>query len=197
VFIAWLLLLLLIGIWAGLEATPWNPRPSVVRAFFNDASARSVAILILAPVGLLGVSCANMVTGMWPSLLGRKWLANSAGIVVMLFVSLAGICGYWIYKHPEYLGTLQALVPWLLSCLLVLKIVLAAWNVRELLQRGLVSPSAVFAGIVGLLGISATLIILCLCFVDLTITLGLAMILSVPFSRIAFAVLALHWNRHR
>jgi hypothetical protein len=197
VVVAWVMLLLMIGIWAGLEASPLNPSPSVVRAFFQDATAREFAILILAPIGLLAVSCANMVTGMWPSLLGRKWLANSAGIGVMVVISLASICGYWIYGHREYWGTLQAFVPWLLAFLLGIKSVLAAWNVRELLQRDLVSRGSMLAGLVGLVGISATLMMVCMCFAELTVTLALAMILSVPFSRIALAVLALHWNRHR
>jgi hypothetical protein len=194
---SWGLLMVLFAMWALMEASSLNPDESVVRKVASNGSVRDFAALALLLVGLLAMSCRNQVIGMWCSFAGRKWVSNTAVGFGMLATGLIGLAGYWGYYHREYLPKLLAYVPWLLGALLLVKLTVAAWLLREVDRRRLATRAEI-RNLVGLwIAAYLGLLLVAYCFVPLTFSLAAGIALALPWVRIAAAPLALHWNRHR
>jgi hypothetical protein len=195
--IAWSLLLLLVSIWATVEASQLNPNQSIVRAAFAQASLRDCVAFALIAVGMLAYASRNLVIGMWVSLAGRKVLAMAIGFLCMLLFAVAGLAGHWLYHHREYVPDVLTYLPWLFGALLLVRLALASWVVHELRRRALASPKAiwrVFGIWAALCGVLATITY---CFVNLTPLTAMGIMMAVPIVRIVAAPLCLHWNRHR
>jgi hypothetical protein len=189
----WMILLVMFLVWAITEASPLNPNESVVLATLRQLQFRDAAVFVSIACGLLVISCRSLVVGMWPGLLGNKWIANATGFVIVGVIILVST----VYLHQEYLPQLLRCVPWLIGGLLIAKFAATAWCLAELNRRQLVTARSKWIG----LGIwaAACLVLAAVvsCFEHLTPMLIAAIVLAVPLTRIVFAPLALHWNRHR
>jgi hypothetical protein len=194
---SWSWFVILFLTWAAVEASSLNPNQSLVRTSLAQATLRDFSIFGLALLGLLAMSCRDLVVGMWTTLLGRKWFTIAIGFAFMALFGLAGFAGQWFYRHREYLPTLLTYLPWLLAVLLLLKLVLSGWIIRELHRRHLASRKSIRDALAVWATACAVLVAIVYCFVTVTPTIALGVVLSVPLARIAAAPLALHFNRHR
>jgi hypothetical protein len=161
-----------------------------------EVAALSLVILI----GLWALTWRQLVNGLWISLTGRAWFnAASMGLGFGLLVALCYLGG-WLYRHPEALGTVWALLPWLAGSAVLLKFGVAGWAVRALSRRGLVAARTLahLAG-VWLLAAGGLLALLCWLVPGHVPRHWIAcgVILVLPLARVALAPLALAWNRHR
>ena len=194
---AWCQLMALLALWAIVEASPWNPRESVVRSALAGATPWEVAVCIAAPLVLLMMSWRGLVVGMWPSLVGRKWFAVTMGVLAMAITALAGGVGYWTYSHRQWWPDLLKYVPWLLAAIVAIKLITAASIFRALTDGEILPPRTIafwlavwVSGCIGLIAVAS-------CFVELTPMLAASIVLAVPLARIAAAPMALYFNRHR
>ena len=78
---------------------------------------------------------------MWPTLTGRKSVANGIAFASWALLVVAAIVGSWIYRHPEVQPWLVSVVPWMLGVLLLLKLGAAAAAGFWLHKLGLVEFS--------------------------------------------------------
>jgi hypothetical protein len=195
--VAWILLLVLLTIWAIVEASQLNPNQSIVHGALAQASTRNVAAFVLVTLGLFAMAWRDLVVGMWVSLAGRKWLPIAFGILSMVLFAMACFAGNWLYRHGEYLPKLLTYLPWLLGMLLLLKLAVATWTIRELQRLGLTSPAVIRNSLLVWTAVGVCLLALAACFVHVTPTVAIGILLAVPLVRIAGAPLALRWNRHR
>lgn len=158
-------------------------------------------LLLLAAVLPVLLTWKGLVESLWIGLTGRPWLLNA---IALGFAALFG-CGIlsslWASLHPELHPFLLSLVPWLIGFLLTLKLLIAAWVLHGLLRSRLVTPQAagLMVGVWALVALPLCLLVLWLVpgqFMSLKSILA-TVVLSIPFSRVAGAPLALDWNRHR
>src|SRR5207302_4733586 len=91
VMAAWAVTFGLFGVWAALEASPLNAHKSIVRTALAEATPRTIAMFLSALVGIIALSWRNMVSGMWPTLMGRKQLSFAIGFAFMAAYSLVGV----------------------------------------------------------------------------------------------------------
>jgi hypothetical protein len=194
---AWILLLVLVSIWAIVEASQLNPNQSLVRGALAQASARHRVAFVLIALGLFTMAWRDLVIGMWVTLTGRKWLPIAFGLLSMVLFAIACLVGHWLYHHREYIPQLQTYLPWLLGTLLLLKLALAGWMIRKLQRLGLASPEVIRNSLLTWMAVGVFLMALTACFVPVTPTLAIGICLAVPLVRIAAAPIALRWNRHR
>jgi hypothetical protein len=194
---AWGIMITVFGVWGIVEASPLNPRESLVRAAFADASLREVLIFVAALLGLLAMAWRDIVIGIWISLTGHKWLGICLGVFSMLFFGLAVIAGQWIYRHPEVHPRLIAWLPWLVGFIVSLRIAAAAWGFIALHKARLISPRILAVWLAGWLAVWAGLLAALSFAVTLSPMLMAGIFLVLPLTRLAIAPLALHWNRHR
>jgi hypothetical protein len=196
-FFGWCWFLVLLLTWAAVEASPLNPNESIVRSALAGATLRDIAILGLSLFGLLALSCRDLAIGMWTTLMGRKWIATAIGFTCMILFGIAAVAGQWFYRHREYLPDLLTYLPWLLGMLMFVKLGTAAWLLRILERRGLTSGKTIQKSLVAWSAACAVLIAISFCFINITPTIVLSIVMAVPLVRVAAASLALDWNRHR
>jgi hypothetical protein len=197
VIAAWTITLGLFAAWAVVEASPLNSHPSIIRAIWAEATPRTAAIVVFVLIGILAVTWRNIVSGMWPTLLGRKYLANGIGFAFMGILALIGMAGTWVYKHPAFHAFFWHGLPWLLGAEVVFKLIVAVCLGVALQQRGLMSPTAVGLFAAGWLVLAGTIVGVLSLFVTPTWMMAAIVVLMVPFPSLAVAPLALDWNRHR
>jgi hypothetical protein len=195
--VTWGISLIMFVIWAVVDVSPLNPRDSMIRAAWAQATPRAVAVLVAILIGLLAITGRNILVGMWIGLIGRKSVSTAVVLGGMFMFGCAVLAGVWIFRHPEIQGYLLASLPWILSCLLAAKsfsamavgIALYKWDI--LTAKGLSTLGLAWLLLAGLIfGIAC-------CFVSPTWTLAAGLAWFVPFSRLSVMPLALHWNRHR
>jgi hypothetical protein len=195
--ICWAIISVFLAVWALVETSSLNTKESVVRAAYGSLTPRHVAIAVAGVVGLVAVTWRVIVTGMWPTLAGRKLISNGIAIASWGLLVVAAIVGSWVYRHPEIQTRLISGLPWVLGAMLVLKLSAAAGAMNWLRRLGLVEPRILAKSLA------------VWCFVVVGLFFGLSqvaspswllaacVVLSVPLARIAVAPLALHLNRHR
>jgi hypothetical protein len=193
----WIVTIGLFAIWAMLETSSLNSHPSIVRAALAEASPRTVAIFFAALIGLVALTWRNTVSGMWPTLMGRRRLSNVIGFIFLVACSVVGVIGAWIYIRPSYHELFWAILPWLIGFLIALKFGAATILSFAVLKRGLISPT-----MMKLLAVGWVLLAGCLLggvsrMVPPTWTLAAIIVMSPPFPSLAAMPLALDWNRHR
>jgi hypothetical protein len=191
------ILLLLFAIWAAVESSPLNPRDSAVRVAFARLTWRKAAIAGIGLFGLAAITWRGIAIGLWPSLTGRKWISLSIGVFFTGATTLAIIAGSWIYRRPEVQSDLMAALPWLLGILVGAKACIAAATGRVLAKHRLMETRSLTFLLVGWATCVAAILAGVLNFAPLSWPIVAGTILLVPFSRLAIAPAALHWNRHR
>jgi hypothetical protein len=197
VIATWMVTIALFSIWAMLEMSSLNSHPSIVRAILAEATPRNVAMFLAALLGLIALTWRNTVSGMWPTLLGRRRLSVAIGFAFLAAYSLVGIVGAWIYIHPSFHGLFWAVLPWFVGSLVALKVVVAIVLSSALEKRGLISIKVMI-----LAAIAWVLVVGCLIggaslVVPPTWALTAIVAMSLPFPSLAAMPLALDWNRHR
>jgi hypothetical protein len=197
VIAGWMIVGLLNVVWALVEISPLNVNESLVRAAWENLTLRGATIAVCSSVAIVAITWRLVVIGMWPSLSGRKAVLVTIYVASLGWLVLAGIVGRWIYQHPEVHPRLLGLVPYMVAVLLAAKIAVSAWAICRLHQLRLITLPATTKLLAGW------------CAVFIAILAGLSQLVSpnwlmagcvslmVPLARIAFAPLALHWNRHR
>lgn len=193
----WAIMLGMVVFWAVLEASPLNPRESIVRAALTHATPQGVAILCAIFLGLAAIMYRNILVAMWPGLVGRKWVTFAVATFCVFLLVGAVFGGLWIYHNPVARRFVPALVPWIVGYLLIEKLAgamgvgfaLKRWNIFSTNQLAIVYASwLLLAGLI--LGL------IC-CFTSPTWMIAAGVVLALPLSRVAIFPLALHWNRHR
>jgi hypothetical protein len=194
---SWLITLTLFTIWAIVESSSLNPHRSVIRAILAEATPRGVLIAVLVVVTVVAMTWRNIVSGMWPTLLGRKNLANAIGFAFLGVFSLMGVAGVWVYQHPDYRELFWRILPWFVASELALKIAVAVWLSVALHRREFVSATAMQMLAAGWVLLVACIVGVISMYVTPTWTLAALVALMVPFTSLLSAPLALDWNRHR
>jgi hypothetical protein len=195
---SWGIMLILLAMWAALDASPLNRHESLVRAAWAQATPRSIAAAVLCCVGLLLLIWRGMVMSFWIALAGRKWFSTMVGVSLPLavFLCLPG-AAFWIFRQPELRERIVALAPWIVSIMAVIKLCAASIIGLFLRRLGLLSLRALMVAFAVWVVVAGYLLAAIGWFVPLTPLLAAAVILFVPLTRLAAAPLTLHWNRHR
>jgi hypothetical protein len=191
------ILLTLLAIWAAIEISPLNPRDSAVRAAVGELNWRKAATAGLSVFALCAITWRGIAIGLWPSLTGRKWISVAIGVFFTGAMTLAIIAGSWIYQNPAIQSDCLTVLPWMLGVLAGAKVGAACGAIRFLLDGRLTKPRTLALGLA--VWVACVLLILAVvrCFVDLNWPVVAGATLLVPFTRLAIASAALHWNRHR
>jgi hypothetical protein len=197
VLISSAMLLALVTLWALVETSSWNPRESVVRSAIANATPRTIALAILAPIAVYSLSCREMSTAMWSALTGRKWVPIGLGILMMILLSIGGTIGFWIYRRPQYHSQVMDWTPALVGVLLILRFGVAARIFQAIDKLKLVPRRAMFQWLAAWAAGCVILFLLVWCFMTPTFLIAAMVLFLVPMTRLAAAPLALHYNRHR
>jgi hypothetical protein len=197
VIATWIVTIALFAIWAMLETSSLNSHPSTVRAIWADATPRTVATFLAALLGLIALTWRNTVSGMWPTLFGRRRLSIAIGFAFLAAYSLVGIVGAWIYTHPALNRLFWAVLPWFVSFLVALKVGVATLLSLAMQKRGLISTKTMNLAAIGWVLLAACLIGGASLLAWPTWTLAAIVVMSLPFPSLAAMPLALEWNRHR
>lgn len=194
---AWTVVLVLFAFWAFVEASPLNARESLVRAQLAQASPRTIAIFFAILLGLVAMTWRNIVTGMWPTLMGRKQLAQIFATGFLVIYITVGLTGSWIYQHPHVHAEFYAVLPWLVATALALKFCAAVAVSFALRTCRLIPTTTINMLAVGWLLLAASIIGGTSVIVPPSWSLVATVFMLVPFASVAAAPLALHRNRHR
>jgi hypothetical protein len=193
----WAIVLLLFVVWAALEASSLNQHESLMRALLGQSTPRSIAATLLAIVGLLFLTWRNLVSGMWVTLCGRKWLANAIGFGTLGLMMIAGFIPLWIYRHPEIQPVVLAFGPWILGAAVAIKLFAATAVFTALWHCQLIEAQTAAMFMAGWFALASGAFAVVCCFVSPTWGLAAAVFLVVPLTSLAAAPLALFANRHR
>ena len=174
---------------------------SALQASQSVGAPKAAVIGLLLVVSPVLLTWKALVESLWIGLAGRPWLINTLAFGFAGLLGCGTLFGLWVLVHPEVQTLLWSLTPWLIGLVLVIKLVVAVYVVYSLVRSRLATPAA--AGLmIGAWGLIAA--VLCLIAVWLipgqlfSVSGALAaVVLSVPFSRLAGAPLTLEWNRHR
>ncbi len=194
----WMLMLL-----PFLILAPISPAASMFRKwietfvqYHGSAAPYLLAALVL---GHLALIWAQMSGGMWLSLMGQSTKTTIISLASVGALLAASAIGSWIYRHPEYHGTLWAALPWCLGLLVAAKLSLACYFLNLSVRKRLLTATTVRNAVTAWVGVAIFFLSVALvatpaswlAIVMLT-TLGL-----MPGVGLAMAPLALDWNRHR
>jgi hypothetical protein len=195
--IVWAMMLLALATWAAVETSPLNPDPSAIRQLLGQATLKDFAAGLSITLGILGLLWRNIVVGMWPILIGRKWISTTLGIATVLVVfSLPGVV-HWISLEPKLQQFVLDNVRWGLFAIVALKLCAAVAVGTALGQRHLISMQSVAIAAFIWLATTGVVIGLLAYFVPWSWYFVPAAILFVPLTRIGAAPLALAANRTR
>jgi TRAP-type C4-dicarboxylate transport system permease small subunit len=126
---------------------------------------------------------------------------QSALVAVMTVFFILCCVGGWIYKHPETHHQFLALLPWLLSLLIVCRLLVAGVALRQGLRRGLLEPRTALRWLTAWVFLGSALFGLLAYVVPTDLIpvhyLAFAVLFAMPMARLTAAPLALAWNRHR
>jgi hypothetical protein len=193
----WAIVFAFVGVWALIEASPWNPHVSQVRSTLTELTWRELIIACLVPVCLVAATWRTIAIGMWTSLAGRKWLSVSVGIATVAQLTIVVLAAGWVYRHPEVRNTLSTAVPWLLGFLLVIKLCGAAAAFAALRKLRLIEARTAITILGCWAGAVAGILAVASCFARFSWQMAILAMLVVPLVRILVAPLALYLNRHR
>lgn len=162
---------------------------------------RAAAIILAVAGGSLLLTWLQMVSSLWLGLTGREWVVNVFTFGFIALLGTGAVAGVWVFLHPEWQPWALAASPWIEGALVAAKIAIAALVVAELVrqQQTSVRKAALWIGFwcLTVTALLAAGIWLWPAALVSWASLLAALVLLVPFSRLAIAPLALDWNRHR
>jgi len=162
---------------------------------------RVVVSCALFAIGAVLMTWRALAIGQWAGLTGRVWVMNAQPIV-FAFITLQGLyeTAMWNVNVPRRERILE-LLPWILTTLIALKLMLAAVSLRTLHRRGELAARTIAWILVCWCVVATTLAGVLIWLVPSEIvrprTVVMWVILFVPLARLSVAPLALAWNRHR
>ena len=174
---------------------------SVLQAARAAGTPRTTMILMAAVVFPVLLTWKGLVESLWMGLTGRPWLVNVFTFGLAILFGCGTLFGLWLAFYPAMQALLWSLMPWLIGLVLTLKMLVATWVLYRLIRLGLVRPTTA-----GLMFAAWGLIVAALCLaahqlipsqILSTSSAIAAIVVLIPFSRLAAAPLALEWNRHR
>jgi spore maturation protein SpmB len=199
--IAWLLVLLAIPMalrWSGTTPLVNDWMRELVKAI---GMPRAIAIVALGLALLISSTWKQLVQSLFIGMTGREWLIKTMAIGAMTLLGVIVPVAHWAFGKVVIEARLWVALPSILSTLVVLKLMAAAYVAIRLHQRGLVSDRTILAGAVcwdvAVFALYGLLVWLTPALVFRRAPLALLAILAVPLARVAAAPLALAWNRHR
>jgi hypothetical protein len=143
----------------------------------------------------------RMVDSLYLGLTGRKWIEASIALVCIPGSLALCVGATWIYKTPETHKATLAVLPWVLATVIVCRLLLALFALRQVVRNGLLAPPTVArwlaiwllfaAALFGLLALSVLADRVAMHY------LAFAVLSAMPMARLAATPLALAWNRHR
>ena len=180
-------------------------RPGFYQALVEAASRepfwKTLAALTAVMALLIALTWKNMVSNLWVALTGRAWVSHVHGVGLGAAILAGGVLGLWIYFHPAWHSAALASVPWAIALAALAKLAAAALALAGLVHARLASVN----GAAILVAAWCALVAACFAFAmwlvperyfDIAQVFP-AIVLLVPFVRLASAPLALDWNRHR
>ncbi|MEA2568336.1 MAG: hypothetical protein QOI24_337 [Acidobacteriota bacterium] len=199
--IAWLLVLLAIPMalrWSGATTLVNDWMRELVKAI---GMPRAIAIVALGLALLISSTWKQLVQSLFIGMTGREWLIKTMAIGAMTLLGVIVPVAHWALGKVVIEARLWVALPSILSTLVVLKLMAAAYVAIRLHHRGLVSDRTILAGAVcwdvAVFALYGLLVWLTPALVFRRAPLALLAILAVPLARVAAAPLALAWNRHR
>ncbi len=161
-----------------------------------------VAVGIVATATLLFIwTWKRQVDGLHARLMGRRWVTYI--IVWVCFPGSIFLCflADWFRQRPETHETVFAVLPWLLGTLVICRLLIVAWALRQVLRRRLLRPRTVARWIGGWLLLASILFAMLAWAIPAKMVpmgyIAFIVLFAMPMARLAAAPLALAWNRHR
>jgi hypothetical protein len=171
----------------------------------GSSPPEAVALVLVILLGLMALTWAEQVKGLFLSLTGRRWvIVLSMGVWVGSCMLVSMLVG-WLAARPEdrpmAWNVAVAVLPWLAGLALLLKLSAAAWMVRAVRRRELLTSRA-------LAWLLAAWVVAAACLFGLFAWvlpagavswpwLAVVVVLMLPLARLLGLPLALAWNRHR
>jgi hypothetical protein len=155
--------------------------------------------LLLPPV----MTWKSVVSNFWVSMTGRRWVGYVVGLAIALVVTIASvIAAFWLNSLVGLGPTILVIMPWILSAVVLLKLLLGAYLLRILLRRGLLPLQTLrrwaVIWLAAFVGLFALAFALTPAEVVSPMLVGCVAVLQLlPLVRLGLAPLALDWNRHR
>jgi hypothetical protein len=198
---AWMVVVLIVPLAVTLtghfdEAEEWW------RQLMRARSPAEIAAGIVAVTAWLLVwTWKRKVDSLYLRLPGRGWVTNSiAGVCLPGWLGLWFLAA-WIYRHPEIHDIVFRVLPPLLGVVVLGRLVLAAWALRQSLRQGLLQPQTVARWAAGWVLLASILFGLFAWTVPPKFVpwyyLAYGVLFALPMARLAAAPLTLAWNRHR
>lgn len=178
------------------EVEEW--RQQLLRA----RSPAKIAAGIMAITAWLFVwTWKRKVDSLYLGLPGRGWVTGSiAGVCLPGSFGLLFVVG-WIYRHPEVHDIVFKVLPTLLGVVVLCRMLLAAWALRQALRQGLLQPQTAARWAAGWLLLASMLFGLLVWAGPPEIVpryyLAYGVLFALPMARLAAAPVTLAWNRHR
>lgn len=157
--------------------------------------------IVAAALFLLVWTWKRLADSLFLGLTGRNWVIQST--LVAGNVGFFGLCymAALIYKNPDTHEAVLTVLPWLLTLLIVCRLLAAGWALRQVMRRGLLQARTLFRWLAGWLLLAVLLFGLLAWAVPAELVpryyIAFAVVLVMPMARLAASPLVLAWNRHR
>lgn len=196
---AWLLVLIAIPLALTLSSTWPVVIARTTRWVAAEGTLRAAAIVLLAFLGLLGLTWKQLVQNLYIGLTGREWVVKASVFFALSYLVVFGPLAGWILSLYAMALATNAL-PWIAAALIGLKLSAAAWIATRLhRQRLLNGRTLVTVAACWLVVVLALYGLLSWLFTTPLIPrffLAMVAVLGIPLARLSAAPLALAWNRH-
>jgi hypothetical protein len=167
--------------------------------------AATIVGAIVAGVLFLGLwTWKRQVDGLYIRLTGRLWVASITLLLWMPGYILFALLFFPVAWPSGYLdanATVLTVLPWLLTPLLLVRLLFGAWALHTCVQCGLLAQQTAAVAAVLWVLFAMLLFTLLAWLVPAELVpryyLLCAVLLVLPTVRLAFSPLALAWNRHR
>src|SRR5579872_2443433 len=161
----------------------------------------AVVLFAINIVGPILIIWRLLTVNLWVGLMGRNWLSHALTSLMTLIGSNGLILWLWSRVEPDRFDRLLAALPWVLGLLIVVKLIAAGKILQTLHGRGDVNARTI-QRLVGLwFVVAASIFAIAVWLIPEGsipfYAIPCSVILLVPFTRLAFAPLALAWNRQR
>lgn len=196
----WLLVLLLAAIWlnytGGLTDFGW-----MHLLFLALGTTKTVAFCVIVSIAFPLLYWRCLVANLWIGLLGRPWVAAAMSIVMSSAVLQGMYFAVQWNSEPARFASIRDMLPWLAGIAIGLKLLVGAGSLRILVRRHQLTSAMALRIVVAWSAVAAVLIGSLAWLVPPEIVevgyLASAVVLLLPFARLAMAPLALGLNRHR
>ena len=116
---------------------------AAVQGVRSVGAPKAVMILLLAGVAPILVTWKALVENYWMGLAGRPWLINTLTFGFLAVFFCGTMFGLWVTINPEVQAFLWRLLPWVVSVILIAKLVAASLVVYGLLRLKLATRQGI------------------------------------------------------